>query len=629
MTTGTDIVTQPAAGPGHGGSRASGLRSRANLRARLRSWDSWRSPRAWALPLGALGALLIWLSSLRDVRMEEAGGWGLLTALPLSWYAALVTVVGLYVWTLLSRRVVGHAVAAVHVVLVAILFATTALVYDVPRYPWTYKHVGVVEYLLENWTVDRSIDIYHNFPGFFYVAALVSKATGIGTLDLAQWAQPVFALLTAAAVYWMLGGLTTSRRVRYGAALLFTMGDWIGQNYFAPQAFAFPVALAVLGGLLRTVPRGAEGLRWSWVAQRFPADDGDEDRPQPSRFWRSRWGAALLIVGFTVVVVSHPLSPLVLLAQITLVCVVLRPARPWLPVVFVAIEEAWLLQAWPFLNSTYDLFDFGLRNISPPQVSVTDPLPGYEVALFAAPLLMAVVALLAVWGAVAAIFRRGRAARVIVPLLIAAVPMGMILGQPYGNEGIFRAYLFALPFVAFVIALQLFDERQSWTPERRLLAGLAVAVITLLTLPANFASELSYRVAASDVAANAWFEENAPDGSVLLPFTSSYPWRSTAEYPDLLPAPTVGVDGISELPGFEAMATDPINLVSFTLNACDTRSGTGPVYVALGPSAEDDVRLFGTMQLFNYRAFEQAIAADPGFSLAFREGDSVLYRCRA
>ncbi|WP_104523540.1 hypothetical protein [Blastococcus atacamensis] len=626
----TEVQTPPPVGPSpRGGSSAS--RGRRAARSRwtwLDSEDGWRSARPWLLPLAALAVGVLWLWSLRGVRLEEMGGWGLLSALPLSWYLAFTAVLLLYLGTLLSRRALDHGLAACHVALVAILFATPSLVYEVPRYPWTFKHIGVTEYLLENWTVDRSIDIYHNFPGFFYLAAGISRATGIDVEGLAQWSQPVLALLTAAAVYWMLGGLTTSRRTRYGAVLIFTLGDWIGQNYFAPQAFAFPLSLLVLGGLLRTVTPGQEGFRWPWVARRFAFPD-DADLPQASAFWRSRWGAALLIAGFVVVVVSHPLSPLILLAQITLVCVILRPARPWLPAVFLALEEAWLLQAWPFLNSTYDLFDFGLRNISPPQVSVTEPLPGYEVALFAAPLLMVVVALLTLWGGVAAFFWRARAPRVLVPLIIAAVPMGMVLGQPYGNEGIFRAYLFALPFLAFVIAMQLFDEQVTWTPERRLLAGMAVALVAFLTLPANFASELTHRVAASDVAADRWFEENAPEGSVLLPFTSSYPWRSTAEYPEMLPAPTVAVDGISELPGFQGVADGPTALVTFTRDACDTRAGTGPVYVALGPSAEADVRLLGTMQLFTYRAFEREIAADPDFEEVFREGDSVLYRCRA
>ncbi|MFD2091536.1 hypothetical protein [Blastococcus deserti] len=589
------------------------------------AWHAWR---AWVVPVGSLLAFALWLWSLRGVELEETGGWGLLTALPGSWYAAFALTVLVHLWALLSRRPVSHLLVAPQVLLVAILFATTALVYDVPRYPWTYKHIGVVEYLLANGTVDRSIDIYHNFPGFFYLAAGLHRLTGIPVQDVAQWAQPTLALVAAAAVYWVLGGLTTSRRIRYGGVLLYTLGDWIGQNYFAPQALAFPVALFVLGGLLRSVPPGIEGMRFARLAERFPTA-ADDDLPRPSRFWRSRWGAVVMVVGFVYVVVSHPLSPMLLLAQSTVVCVLLRPARPWLPVVFLAIEEAWLLQAWPFLHSTYDLFDFGFHNVAPPTVPISDPLEDYETALWGARLLMVMVALLTVWGVLAAVAWRGRAGRMVVPLGMVAVPLALVLGQPYGNEGIFRAYLFALPWLAFVIALQLFDGKPAWTPERRLLATLAGAVMALLALPANFASELSYSVAASDVAAGEWFEEETPEGSVLLPFAFSFPVWSTADYPHHLPRAREGLEGIAAQPGFPEAATDETRLLAFTRDLCAQQPGTGPVYVAVGPSADDHVRLFGVAKLYVYRAYVHALETDPAFTPVFAEGQTRLFRCRA
>ena len=108
-----------------------------------------------------------------------------------------------------------------------------------------------------------------------------------------------------------------------------------------------------------------------------------------------------------------------------------------------------------------------MRSIDPPQTAVSHPLAGYSLALWAAPLVMVVLALLAAWAAAVAVFRRRRAARMLVPMGLAGVPLVMVLGQPYGNEGIFRAYLFALPFLAFVVALHLFDELPRWTRGRR------------------------------------------------------------------------------------------------------------------------------------------------------------------
>jgi hypothetical protein len=586
-----------------------------------RSWQTWVAPGAGVL------ALVLWAASLPAVRPEETNGWGLLPGLPLLWFAAFaLAVLGVLV-ALVARRPVRHTVLAPLTALVALLFGTTSAVYDVPRYPWTYKHVGVTEYVLEHWSVDRSIDIYHNFPGFFFLTAGISKATGIAPLALAQWTQPVLAALTAAAVYWAVGGLTSSRRTRYGAVLVYLLGDWIGQNYFAPQALAFPMALFVLGGLLRSVPDGSEGLRFDRLRRRFPvADDGD--LPRRDAFWGSRQGTLLLLGAFAAVVVTHPLSPVILLGQSVLVCVLLRPARPWLPVAFLAVELFWLMLAWPFLSSTYDLFEFGVGNIEPPQVALVDPLPGYELSLWAAPVLMGLLVLLTAWAVLRGLRRPGRVARLVAPGLLAGAPLVMVLGQPYGNEGIFRAYLFALPWLAYLVASRFFADDRRWTAPRRLVTVLPFALVAVLALPSNFAGEMSYRVSASDVDAAVWFEENTPAGSVLLPFTSAYPWRTTAAYAEHLPDPTELVVGLTELPGFAEAAQDQADLVDFALAACDARPGEGPVFVAIGPSAEDDVRLFGRMELYTYRAFERAITAAPGFTEVFRTGDSALFRCR-
>ena len=47
----------------------------------------------------------------------------------------------------LSRQLDAPLFWAYQVVVVAVIFATTSAVYEYPRYPWTYKHVGVVEQL--------------------------------------------------------------------------------------------------------------------------------------------------------------------------------------------------------------------------------------------------------------------------------------------------------------------------------------------------------------------------------------------------------------------------------------------------------------------------------------------------
>jgi hypothetical protein len=52
------------------------------------------------------------------------------------------------------------------------------------------------------------------------------------------------------------------------------------------------------------------------------------------------------------------------------------------------------------------------------------------------------------------------------------------------------------------------------------------------------------------------------------------------------------------------------------------------VYLVLGPAAEDTVRLFGTMELYTYRAYQRVLSESPDLSEVFRQGRTVVYQCR-
>jgi hypothetical protein len=267
----------------------------------------------------ALIAATFWLLSLPAVRVSEISGWGLLPSLPETWWVAIVATIGGHALALFGGRVRGWVVAVYQVVLVAVLFGTTSAVYEWPRYPWTFKHVGAVEHILATGALDRTIDIYNNWPGFFVLAAMLSRVTGIDTIDLAQWAEPVLALLAAAAVCYAVRGLTRDLRVVGLTVLIFTLGSWIGQNYFSPQALATILASLLLGVVLRIMPiRNDDGtVHVRSLGRLLRRRTAVVLPPVTGVLARNRATALVLAtVLWTVLVMSHQLTPVAVLIQV-------------------------------------------------------------------------------------------------------------------------------------------------------------------------------------------------------------------------------------------------------------------------------------------------------------------------
>ena len=131
-------------------------------------------------------------------------------------------------------------------------------------------------------------------------------------------------------------------------------------------------------------------------------------------------------------------------------------------------------------------------------------------------------------------FRAGQ--RDLVPLSLIAAPVVGAGVQSYGGEGGFRAFLFALPWLAFFAAAAC--ARAQPSPDgtaRPAFARLLVATsaIGACLLFAYFGQEVANRISPDDVRAAAWYERHAPAGSVRLNLAPVSPDRLSARYPQV------------------------------------------------------------------------------------------------
>ena len=271
-----------------------------------------------------IAAVVLWLVALQRTQVGQLGDWGLIPAFPVIWYIAVAIVVALTVAELVSGRVSDLRMTAYIVALVAFLYASPAAVEAVPRFPWVYKHIAVTSYIASHGHVDRAIDIYQRWPGFFALSAQLDAIIGKdGPLSYAAWAEPTFAFANVALVALIARSISRNGRWYWTAALLFTLENWVGQNYYSPQAFAFMLFLAiclVAFSALRGQPR-----RLALVLERFlsrismasPSSHPNGAVPWEPSPPRHRAVAIVgVLVTFAVVVASHQLTPYLAVADL-------------------------------------------------------------------------------------------------------------------------------------------------------------------------------------------------------------------------------------------------------------------------------------------------------------------------
>jgi hypothetical protein len=599
-----------------------------------------RRSRRWRVAghTGAVGvALALWAWALTRADLAEIGDYGLVTALPVEFFVAL-GVLTVSFCVAVVRRGTPAALLALHAVaLVVILHATLPLLYDAPRYAYLYKHLGVVEYIAEHHSVDSRIDIYHNWPGFFVAAALFAEATGLtGTVGYAAWAQPLFGLACVALLPVAYRALSGDRRLVWLAVWFFVAANWIGQDYFSPQAFSYLLYLIVLGicfTWLRGAPvaavraGGSRWLRRPWAAlagaYRRVVNASLADRPQPTRTppsaaRQAAAGAALLAV-FAVVVASHQLMPYALLGGVAGLAA-LRWVRPWyLPLLMLALVAAWGWYVLPFVTQELNAVVTGAAadDVTSNLADLSDASAGRATVAWASRVLTAAVAGMAALGVV----RRLRAGYRDLPAVWLALTPGVLLIEPYGGEILMRTFFFALPWAAFLAAGLFFprpDAAATWRKATALLVVSGVLLSALLL--AYFGLEKANRVRAGEVDAARWFYEHAEPGSLLMLAAPNFPTRLAANYHEfpgfdydvsLLQSPrfTDGLDGgdvggvIAEIEGWRTYG-----------------------YLMLSSSQVGHAELMGLTEPGDLDALEDALMASGRFELVYGNDDARLLR---
>ena len=508
---------------------------------------SARARLARAAPWCALlAAVALWLAALQRTQVGQLGGLGLIPAFPVIWYIAFAIVLALAVAELSAERVSDTRMTAYVVAVVAFLYASPAAVEAVPRLPWVYKHIAVTSYISSHGHVDVAIDIYQRWPVFFAFSAQLDAILGKDSpLGYAAWAEPTFAFAEVALVVLIARSISRNGRWSWTAALLFPLENWVGQNYYSPQAFAFTLFLAICLVVFSAL-RGRPRRLGPWLERLLSriAMAAPSSRPDGAVAWepslaRYRTVAiAGVLVTFAVVVASHQLTPYLAVLDLLPLFVMgyLRPT--WVGLAMAIITGLYLLP-----NLSYVAQHFGVFSSFNPAANATYTPPHFAesvASIWQARGTWALSALTWIFTLIG-LLRRVRRGDSRWPLLIAWLSFAPALSlalQSYGGEGRQRVLLFSLPFTAMAGAWMIWPE-QPGQPERPARAAppvhrrvpvhrtvacaLMVAVFAAIYVPTSLQPEADDQVSASDVAASLWLDGRVASGDALVSVAPTFP----------------------------------------------------------------------------------------------------------
>jgi len=564
----------------------SGGRTRSKLRTVL----------PFAVPVVGVAG---WLLALRGVDLRAMGDTGLVSVVsPVAFAALGLLLVGTVVTV--TRARVREGLAAAHLAgLVTILYGTPPLIYGTLRYSWAWKHLGIVDYIDRTGGVDPNIaqlPVYHNWPGFFAGSHLLQDLVGADDAVLiARWFPLVVALATVAAVMLLAATFTSDRRVVWLTGTLFALGNWVGQEYFSPQAFAYLVYLVALALALRLERAGR------------------------------RRGLVVVAVAVLAVAIasSHQLTPAMLTIAFVGLAVARHPRIRPLAVVAGLATVTWALWAASHyvgenLADAIDGFGKPLANADKNLAKSAGVSDGQALVGLAGRGIVLALGLLAVVG----LGRRWLARdRQLAPIVLLAAPGLLLAGNSFGGEILFRVFLFALPMAAYFGAHALLDLPLLRGGLRSALAPLAVvAVLAPAFLLANDGKDGHYRFTPEEVAATAWLFERAPDDSLLIEGSRNYPtqWSNYDRF-TYLPIDREDPEVRLEL------QRRPIRTLTRWMSYDDYDAA----FLLLTRSQKREAVALGTRPVGLLQELEDRLRASPRFVVSYENRDAVIFELRS
>jgi len=574
----------------------------------------------------ALGVSAAALATASHVAPASINGYGLVSVVPLLVWVALAAVAVSFTLhvsapTLSPIRLAAHLIAWV-----LLLHGLPGFLEQEPRFGAAWVTVGFVGAFITHGHPYTNLDARFSWPGFFTTAAAFVGMNGWkSALPLLRWTPVVSNLFYALPIFVIAKVSLRSSRAPWIVVWLFVVLNWIGQDYFSPQGFAYFLFLAIIAVLLSCfsrveashLPRIRRAGLWLQrsLARRSRAGEKARSPFSPAVGLDLAGGQAtgifsIVFAATVALVMAHQLTPYVLALDVAVLVLARRCRLTLFPAIVVALLVTWLSYAASVYWVGHLGVLFGSGGASSVSTSLSNKLAGsraHLVVVYGRVLIALLVWTLTAAACLWSFIRR----RSIDPtmLLLGFAPLPLVLLQSYGGEAQLRLYLYTLPFMICLVVGAISKSGMRWS--RRGLVGFALATAVLVPgfLLARFGNEIFEQVRPGEVAAADALYRLAPKGSTLvalMPNGITWQFKDFADY--------------------TYDANSPLETPAEVLRAIGTHTGLAYLIVTTGQieygiTSEGLPANFGT-------TVNQRLAASPQFKLIYSNPDAWIYSVR-
>jgi hypothetical protein len=473
--------------------------------------------------------------------------------------------------------------------------------------------------------VAPQLEARFDWPGFFILTSMLGQAIGFkSTMDFAGWAPVYLNLMYMAPLTLIFRSITSDVRMVWAGLWLFTLTNWVGQDYFSPQGLNYFLFLSIIGLVVTyfrvSKPSSSRVDAWlrarrrgrSVLAGAYSLISPDQDEAAALPPMRLAGLALALVVTFSYVAFSHQLTPFFTVAALLALAAFNRIRLRAMPILLGVIAVVWVsYMTVPFLSGhvAQMVSEFGQVTGSV-GANVTGRLGGSADHRLVVLLDMAFSGLIWATAAIGFLvrFRDGR--RDLSMALLIAAPVPLVAAQAYGGELVLRLYLFTLPFMAILAAGAVYG-RPGRLPSRLRTCAVVVfcAVVIVGFLTTRYGNERMDVMTKSEVEGVQQIYRIAPPGSLLIAPNGDLPWRAqgfeTYDY-------TTQSDAV-----FLGTPSDLADLMRSV--------GRSHSYLVLTASEEAEAEMFSGIPSSGWDAFVAQMRTSPQFRLVFENADTKIF----